>query len=407
MYNYGLYESNPWKNGHVWKTLFKDEDLAVYLLNKERQLEKELKEKELLVFEKNDEEEFLNVILKKYLIEKIEIGEVQLDSEQPIDIAIDKSRIFESTYYLYQLSIPILTGDTQFLTKTPSAGSFNFPRGEICGRKILLKIDVDRNNTTAGLLYNRGQEEKNKILKFLSVVNSDIEKFNARITHLAISKYRNTKLEIGNHKQIFNGFEKEDAQVLKPENFEKYKPQYDRMKTEYKTGVKKEKIFANNFYKMLLDIISTVGENIEKDKSLHSLKEEQLRSIFGGRLKDIPLTTISYENKNKNGKTDISILFENKLLFVIECKCGTGEQLIIESLEQLLGYLTEKELYCSLIFFNKTKTVTKQKFYSLLSKTLKENFDIKEENNNGEFLQFTINHDDVLRKLYVFSFTLR
>ena len=151
----------------------------------------------------------------------------------------------------------------------------------------------------------------------------------------------------------------------------------------------------------------TVGENIEKDKSLHSLQEEQLRSIFGGRLRDIPITTTSYENKNKSGKTDISILFENKLLFVIECKCGTSKQLVKESLEQLLSYLTEKELHCSLIFFNKTKTVTKQKFYSLLSETLKENFEIQDEKNNGDFLQFTINHDDVLRKLYVFSFTLR
>jgi hypothetical protein len=55
----------------------------------------------------------------------------------------------------------------------------------------------------------------------------------------------------------------------------------------------------------------------------------------------------------KYGKTDIRIEEDNRAAFVGECKLWKGEKALLEGLNQLLGYVTWRDVKTALIVFNK------------------------------------------------------
>lgn len=58
------------------------------------------------------------------------------------------------------------------------------------------------------------------------------------------------------------------------------------------------------------------------------------------------------ETFSNKGKTDIYIGHYNKAAYIAECK-WKGEQVLLEAIEQLLGYTTWKDCAGTLLFFNK------------------------------------------------------
>jgi hypothetical protein len=59
------------------------------------------------------------------------------------------------------------------------------------------------------------------------------------------------------------------------------------------------------------------------------------------------------ETFRKYGKTDIRIEEESRSAFVGECKLWGGEKVLLDALDQLLGYLTWRDCKAALVLFNK------------------------------------------------------
>jgi len=64
------------------------------------------------------------------------------------------------------------------------------------------------------------------------------------------------------------------------------------------------------------------------------------------------------ETFNSNGKTDILIRYENKNIFIAECKFWRGESLYLKTIDQLLGYVTYRDTKTALLIFIKNKNFT-------------------------------------------------
>src|SRR5207248_3253533 len=61
----------------------------------------------------------------------------------------------------------------------------------------------------------------------------------------------------------------------------------------------------------------------------------------------------SGETFRGSGRTDLRIEAESRAAFVAECKVWKGSQIIQESVDQLLGYLTWRDCKAALVIFNK------------------------------------------------------
>lgn len=128
----------------------------------------------------------------------------------------------------------------------------------------------------------------------------------------------------------------------------------------YNTSFKPEPTIDNDTYFKILKIINDVGKNFERLPSVYAhKKEEDLRDHILSTLDpNFELGSASGETFNKSGKTDILLRYDSSVVFVAECKFWSGEKNFLETIDQLLGYLTWRESKTSVIIFVKNKDMT-------------------------------------------------
>lgn len=107
-------------------------------------------------------------------------------------------------------------------------------------------------------------------------------------------------------------------------------------------------------YNEILQVIHDVGKAIERMPSTYRGKtEEALRDHFLMSLEPRFQGSATGETFNKTGKTDILLRYENSNVFVAECKYWGGEKLYLETIDQILKYLTWRDSKAAVIVFVK------------------------------------------------------
>lgn len=107
-------------------------------------------------------------------------------------------------------------------------------------------------------------------------------------------------------------------------------------------------------YNEILQIIQDLGKAIERMPATYKGKdEEQLRDHFLMYLEPRFEGSATGETFNKTGKTDILLRYQNSNVFVAECKYWGGEKLYLETIDQILNYLTWRDSKAAIIMFVK------------------------------------------------------
>lgn len=107
-------------------------------------------------------------------------------------------------------------------------------------------------------------------------------------------------------------------------------------------------------YNEILQVIHDLGKAIERMPATYQGKsEEQLRDHFLMYLEPRFQGSATGETFNKTGKTDILLRYENSNVFVAECKYWGGEKLYLETIDQILKYLTWRDSKAAVIIFVK------------------------------------------------------
>lgn len=132
-------------------------------------------------------------------------------------------------------------------------------------------------------------------------------------------------------------------------------------------------------YNQILQLIHDVGKEFERLPSLYSGKEEEhLRDHFLMMLEPNFEGSATGETFNKTGKTDILLRHEGSNVFIAECKFWKGQKVFLDTITQLLGYLTWRDSKASVIMF-----VPNKDFSSVLETAKQE---ISEHENYVDFL---------------------
>lgn len=130
-------------------------------------------------------------------------------------------------------------------------------------------------------------------------------------------------------------------------------------------GFKPEPTLNEESYRHILKLINDVGKNFERMPSVYKGKgEEDLRDHILMTLDpNFELGSASGETFNKSGKTDIQLRYDSSVIFIAECKFWTGEKGYLNTISQLLNYLTWRDTKASVIIF-----VKQQDFSSIIEK---------------------------------------
>lgn len=112
-------------------------------------------------------------------------------------------------------------------------------------------------------------------------------------------------------------------------------------------------------YQEILQVIHDVGKQFERMPSTYANKdEEDLRDHFLLVLEPRFEGSATGETFNKTGKTDILLRYEGSNVFIAECKFWKGAKAYLETITQLLGYLTWRDSKSAVVMFVQNKELS-------------------------------------------------
>jgi hypothetical protein len=117
-----------------------------------------------------------------------------------------------------------------------------------------------------------------------------------------------------------------------------------------------EPVLEENEYQHILKILGGMVHVMERSPhAFHGIDEESLRTIFLVSLNGHYEGQATGETFNYEGKTDILIRSGDRNIFVAECKFWSGPAKLVETVDQLLGYLSWRDSKTAILLFNRNR----------------------------------------------------
>ena len=117
-----------------------------------------------------------------------------------------------------------------------------------------------------------------------------------------------------------------------------------------------EPVLDEQTYAHILKVMESMNLVMERSPSAFaSMGEEDLRQHYLVQLNGHFEGEASGETFNAAGKTDILIRHDNRNIFIAECKFWGGPKVHIETIDQILGYLSWRDTKAAIVVFNRNK----------------------------------------------------
>ena len=124
-------------------------------------------------------------------------------------------------------------------------------------------------------------------------------------------------------------------------------------------AAEKSFVLSEHDYQNILKICESMSLVMERSPTVfETAEEEHIRVHYLVQLNGQYQGEATGETFNNIGKTDILIRHENKNVFVAECKFWDGYKVLVETVDQLLGYTTWRDTRTALIIFSRNQDFT-------------------------------------------------
>jgi len=317
-----------------------------------------------------NKEEYIAHLVSTFRIDPIEIHQDQLEvstrEEQipaewyPSGWHVEQGKSYPRD--VLQFHLPF-TGDEKLLKVRANSYSLSAPLITVEGDCICFKI----------INFNYSPEEiKQKSDGIINNVSSqnnhltnDLNQFNATVESTASQAFDARKQQLLSKSDLMSAL---GVPVRKasgtPSTFSIPAKQTKVIATKPKPevtekGYKPEPTLDATIYHQILKLIHDVGKQFEQLPSTYSGKgEEQLRDHILLFLEPNFEGSATGETFNKIGKTDILLRHDGHNVFIAELKFWHGKKSFLDTVSQLLGYLTWRDSKAAVVMFVKNKNFT-------------------------------------------------
>ena len=317
-------------------------------------------------FVNNTDEEINNYIFSKMEIIPLKIYEEKIVRSEPREFKLKKrgpfDEIIEMPAVMLEISFPF-TGNKELWKCQPSRFLPNPPRGDV----IYTRVNDLQGNLKITLAYYQDEfigENVNKDIKsvlddigqYLITIESDIAKHNELFKQQITQQVRARRERLN---AIF-----EETKIIKiPLKRKEDAPDVSHLPVYRKkipvlseNNGSQEQSYAINdqAYREILNLIRHQCATYERTPRTYVIhNEEELRDILLAQLNGQFEGQATGEAFRVIGKTDICIEAKNRAAFVAECKVWQGKEVVLKAIDQLLGYLTWRDVKTALVIFNK------------------------------------------------------
>lgn len=358
------------RRGYGKIAIFAEKDLRDYLEGRRSSVIHSIENEQDDYLLNVNESDYVRYKVDEALVDPLEIHVDQIyasSSEQMIP-----AEYFPQSFHVYsgksykkdviKFHIPF-SGNPDLLRCVPSTRVLWSMDVEIAGNEFSFEIINFSDNAES--IGRDKDSNMRSIMQQLGNVSSEVERYNS-----------------GLHSQIKQAFEARKQRILKKSNvlaslgvpikkagnvsptFSVPTPQKRKKVTFSRPAVaetvyKPEPSLDQSAYTDILRLIHDVGKEFERLPSLYAGKEEEhLRDHFLMMLEPNFEGSATGETFNKSGKTDILLRYEGKNVFIAECKFWRGQKNFLDTITQLLGYLTWRDSKAAVIMFVPNKDFT-------------------------------------------------
>jgi hypothetical protein len=132
-----------------------------------------------------------------------------------------------------------------------------------------------------------------------------------------------------------------------------------RVATVKTAPFKPEPVLEEAEYTHILNVMDNMTKVMERSPhSFAQMGEEDIRQHFLVQLNAQYEGQATGETFNFQGKTDIFIHSEGRSIFIAECKIWRGEKVFLETLDQILSYLSWRDTKTAVVIFNRNKDMS-------------------------------------------------
>lgn len=393
--------------------LFNNEDLRSFLENRMGEAIREIKNQDNNYILNVNIQDYLKYFVDEYTLEVPNLIEKNIDAEhneKEIDVSGDPRRHFgdrNTPFYVtgteVTFNIPF-SGDSVLFTYKPSTFNYNPPEGIVRNQELSLffeGVDLEADD-----IKHKLDRELDKVKQWLDWVRKDVEKFNQKFPQEIESqittrrkkllKDSNLASELGVPLRERTGI---PVTYTVPSKRKTIIPKPSASTTPFKP----EPTLSMDDYEHILNVVQNMTMVMERSpKTFKSIGEEDIRQHFLVQLNGHYEGDATGETFNYEGKTDILIRKNGKNLFIAECKIWKGAEVLKETIDQILKYLSWRDTKTAIIIFNRNKDLSN--VLSQISDIVSEHPNFKREidYDSETGFRFIFHHnDDENRELYL------
>jgi len=256
-------------------------------------------------------------------------------------------------------------GTEDLLTYRPNPYILQTQEVELAGNCICFDI-IDFFND-ADEIRRKAESIKDFITRQLAYVNNNVQDFNASLSREVKTIITRRRQQLIDQDTVVKNL---GVPIKRSTNVpDTFSVPSVRKKVIQRPSVKSsasepEPTIDQQIYDDILQTIHDMGKVFERHPNTYRDKDEEaLRDHLILQLEPRFEGSTTGETFNKSGKTDILIRHEKKNVFVAECKFWSGESGHLETIDQLLSYLTWRDSKTAIVYF-----VTRKDFTSVLNK---------------------------------------
>jgi hypothetical protein len=305
----------------------------------------------------------------KYRMESITLLSDQVyatESEEPIRAEQHPGNFFVVSGKSYPRQVITFhipyAGDKELLKIKPTQFIMWTQQLPVSENEILYSVTVF--SDTAESVEREYQSFLSRIQQQLGYLQNDIAQFNLSLEGKIQSWFQTRKQQILARKNLVSSLSVPIRKASDtPKTFAVPAPNI-RKKISAKPVVTEKGYMPDpaidmTVYNEILNVINDVGVMFERLPSTYAEKgEEDLRDHILMNLEGRFEGTATGETFNKRGKTDILLRHENSNVFIGECKFWKGKKGYLDTISQLLEYLTWRDSKAAVIMFVRTKDIS-------------------------------------------------
>lgn len=311
--------------------------------------------------------EYIKHLVSEFAIPPIEVHRDQLSAStyeaqipgkiHPNSYRVDSGKSYRRNVIKYHLPF---AGDPWLLEVKPLPFSSG-PRITVEEDSICFEI-IDFNMKPEQIKQKSGQVI-NDLERLNQRLTNNLNDFNGAIEAIASQAFDARKQQLLKKNDLMSAL---GVSIRKssdtPETFSIPAKRTKVIPTKRKPEVKEkgftpEPTLDEAIYRQIMVVIHDVGKQFERLPSTYSGKEEEdLRDHILLFLEPNFEGSATGETFNKKGKTDILLRYEGSNVFIAELKLWRGKKAYLDTISQLLGYLTWRDSKSAIVVFVKNKS---------------------------------------------------